>query len=273
MLSGTGSDGSLGIRAVKGEGGMIMAQNPESTEYDGMPRSAIATGLVDYILPPAEMPAQPIAYVAHAFGKAIHTFSPAAPRTEEVLKKILVILRAQTGHDFSLYKQSTISRRVERRMAVHQIKRGEEYLRLVQHTPAEAEALFRDLLIGVTSFFRDLKVFAVLEEQAIRRLVSGAPAGAWIRAWVPGCSTGEEAYSIAILFQEQREALRQNCRVQIFATDIDRQAIEQARAGVYPASVASDISPQRLARFFTQEQDGRAFRMHKSIRDMLVFSE
>ncbi|MGA2975006.1 MAG: CheR family methyltransferase [Spirochaetia bacterium] len=158
-------------------------------------------------------------------------------------------------------------------MAIHQIKRVEEYLRLVQHTPAEAEALFRDLLIGVTSFFRDLKVFAVLEEQAIRRLVSGAPAGAWIRVWVPGCSTGEEAYSIAILFQEQSEALRQNCRVQIFATDIDRQAIEQARAGVYPASVASDISPQRLARFFTQEQDGRAFRMHKSIRDMLVFSE
>ena len=273
VLSGTGSDGTQGVRAVKGEGGMVMAQNPESTEYDGMPRSAIATGLVDYVLPPAEMPAQLIAYVAHAFGKAPRPVSPPAPKAEDAMKKIFILLRAQTGHDFSQYKQNTIDRRVERRMAVHQIERLDEYVRYLQQTPAEVEALFRDLLIGVTSFFRDPEAFAALKEQVIPRLFAGKDAGAAIRVWVPGCSTGEEAYSIAILLQEQMELLKQSFKVQVFATDIDRQAIEQARTGVYPASIAADISPERLARFFAQEPDGTAYRVHKSIRDMLVFSE
>ena len=146
VLSGTGSDGTQGVRAIKGEGGMAMAQNPESTEYDGMPRSAIATGLVDYVLPAAEMPAQLIAYVAHAFGKTSLPVAPPAPKAEDALKKIFLLLRAQTGHDFSQYKQSTIVRRVERRMAVHQIERLDEYVRYLQQTPAEVEALFRDLL-------------------------------------------------------------------------------------------------------------------------------
>ena len=234
VLSGTGSDGTLGVRAIKGEGGMVMAQNPESTEYDGMPRSAIATGLVDYVLPPAEMPAQLIAYVAHAFGKASLPASPPAPKAEDALKKIFLLLRAQTGHDFSQYKQSTIVRRVERRMAVHQIERLDEYVRYLQQTPAEVEALFRDLLIGVTNFFRDPEAFAALQEQAIPRLFAGKPAGAVIRVWVPGCSTGEEAYSIAILLQERMEELKQSFKVQVFATDIDRRAIDCARAGVYP---------------------------------------
>ena len=273
VLSGTGSDGTLGVRAIKGEGGMVMAQNPESTEYDGMPRSAIATGLVDYVLPPAEMPAQLIAYVAHAFGKTPRPVSPPAPKAEDALKKIFILLRAQTGHDFSQYKQNTINRRVERRMAVHQIERLDEYVRYLQQTPAEVEALFRDLLIGVTSFFRDPEAFAALEEQVIPRLFAGKPAGAVIRVWVPGCSTGEEAYSIAILLQEHMEALKQSFKVQVFATDIDSQAIEQARAGLYPASIAADVSPERLARFFAQEPDGSAYRIHKGIRDMLVFSE
>ena len=203
VLSGTGSDGTQGVRAIKGEGGMVMAQNPESTEYDGMPRSAIATGLVDYVLPPAEMPAQLIAYAAHAFGKTPRPVSPATPKAEDALKKIFILLRAQTGHDFSQYKQSTVTRRVERRMAVHQIERLDEYVRYLQQTPAEVEALFRDLLIGVTNFFRDPEAFEALEEQVIPRLFAGKPAGALIRVWVPGCSTGEEAYSIAILLQEQ----------------------------------------------------------------------
>jgi len=273
VLSGTGSDGALGVRAVKGEGGMVMAQNPESTEYDGMPRSAIATGLVDYVLPPAEMPAQLIAYVAHALGKAPGPVSPPAPKTEDALKKIFLLLRAQTGHDFSQYKRNTVARRVERRMAVHQIERLDGYVRYLQQTPSEVEALFRDLLIGVTNFFRDPEAFSALQEQVIPRLFAGKPAGAMIRAWVPGCSTGEEAYSIAILLQECLDALKQNFKVQVFATDIDHQAIGHARAGIYPASIAVDVSPERLARFFAQEPDGNVYRVHKSIRDMVVFSE
>ena len=273
VLSGTGSDGTLGVRAVKGEGGMVMAQNPESTEHDGMPRSAIATGLVDHVLPPAEMPAQLIAYVAHAFGNTPRPVQPMAPKIEDALKKVFVLLRAQTGHDFSQYKQNTVKRRVERRMAVHQIERLEAYLRYLRQAPSEVESLFRDLLIGVTSFFRDREAFEALQEQIVPRLFVGKASGAVIRAWVPGCSTGEEAYSVAMLLQECLETLKQHQTVQVFATDIDRRAIEKARTGVYPASIAGDVAPERLARFFVPEPDGGAYRIHKSIRDMLVFSE
>ena len=158
-------------------------------------------------------------------------------------------------------------------MAVHQIETMDGYVKYLQQTPAEVEALFRDLLIGVTSFFRDPEAFKALEEQVIPQLFAGKPAGGVVRVWSPGCSTGEEAYSLAILLQERLEALKQNYKVQVFATDIDSQAIATARAGLYPASIAADISPERLARFFTAEPDGSAYRIHKSIRDMLVFSE
>jgi two-component system CheB/CheR fusion protein len=271
VLSGTGSDGTLGVRAIKGESGMVMVQKPESSEHDGMPRSAIATGLVDYELPPAEMPAQLIAYVAHAFGNPP---GPApAPKAENAMKKIFILLRAQTSHDFSQYKPSTVHRRIERRMAVQQIKTMDGYVKYVQQTPAEAEALFRDLLIGVTSFFRDPETFKALEEQVIPKLFAGKLAGDVVRVWAPGCSTGEEAYSIAILLAECLAAMKRSFKVQIFATDIDSQAIATARAGFYPASIAADISPERLARFFLAEPGGSAYRIHKGIRDMLVFSE
>ncbi|MDO8473342.1 MAG: CheR family methyltransferase [Dehalococcoidia bacterium] len=273
VLSGTGSDGTLGVRKVKGEGGMVMVQSPESTEYDGMPRSAIATGLVDYVLLPAEMPAQLIAYAAHVFGKAPHPVSSSPAKPENALKKAFILLRAQTGHDFSQYKQNTIARRIERRMAVHQIERLDEYVSYLQHNPAEVDALFRDLLIGVTNFFRDTEAFAALEKLVIPRLFDGKPAGALIRVWAPGCSTGEEAYSIAILLRERLESLKRDFKVQVFASDIDRQAIEQARAGVYPSSIAADVPPERLTRFFVQEPDGGSYRIRKDIRDMLVFSE
>ena len=273
VLSGTGSDGTMGVRAIKGEGGMVMVQNTASTEFDGMPRSAIATGLVDYELPPAEMPAQLIAYAAHTFGKLPRVTTLPAPKVENALKKIFILLRAQTGHDFSLYKPSTIHRRIERRMAVHQIEAIDGYVKFLQQTSAEVEALFRDLLIGVTNFFRDPEAFQVLEDQVIPKLFAGKPAGAVIRVWTAGCSTGEEAYSIAILLVERIEVLKQNYTVQIFATDIDSQAIATARAGLYPASIAADISPERLARFFTAEAGGNAYRIHKNIRDLLVFSE
>ncbi|MEE4136908.1 MAG: chemotaxis protein CheB [Desulforhopalus sp.] len=272
VLSGTGSDGTLGVRAIKGEGGMVMAQNPESTEYDGMPRSAIATGLVDYELPPAEMPAQIIAYVTHAFGKPPRP-AVAAPKAENALKKIFVLLRAQTGHDFSQYKPSTTGRRIERRMAVHQIESLDGYVKYVQQTPAEVEALFHDMLIGVTSFFRDPEAFKALEEQIIPKLFAGKRPDSAIRVWVPGCSTGEEAYSLAILLAERQEALKQSFKIQVFASDIDSQAIAAARAGVYPASIAADLSPERLARFFSTEPGDSALRINKSIRDLLIFSE
>lgn len=273
VLSGTGSDGTLGVRAIKGESGMVMAQNTASTEYDGMPRSAIATGLVDYELPPAEMPAQLIAYAAHAFGKPPRLVAAPEPKADNALKKIFILLRAQTGHDFSQYKPSTIYRRIERRMAVHQIQTMDGYVKYLQQMPAEVEALFRDLLIGVTSFFRDPEAFKALEEQIIPKLFADKPASAVIRVWSPGCSTGEEAYSLAILLAERQKTIKQCFKVQVFATDIDSKALAHARAGLYPASIAADIPPERLARFFTAEPDGNAYRIHKDIRDLLVFSE
>ena len=277
VLSGTGSDGTLGVRAIKGGGGMVMSQHPDSSEFDGMPRSALATGLVDYELAPAEMPAQLMAYVHQAFGKPSlpdpEAERPSAPQTENALKKIFILVRAQTGHDFSQYKPSTIYRRIERRMAVHQIESIEGYVKYLQQTPAEVEALFRDFLIGVTNFFRDPDAFEVLAKQAIAKLFEGKAAGNVIRVWVPGCSTGEEAYSIAILLQEQRAARKSAAKLQVFASDVDSRAIATARTALYPASMAVDVTPERLARFFTLEPDGSAYRVHKSIRDLLVFSE
>ncbi|MBE3040800.1 MAG: PAS domain-containing protein, partial [Chloroflexi bacterium] len=273
VLSGTGSDGTQGVRAIKSEEGMVMAQNPASSEYDGMPRSAIATGLVDYELLPAEMPAQLIKYVAYTFGKSLRTVATEAPKGENALKKIFVLLRNQTSNDFSQYKLNTIKRRINRRMAVHQIETMDIYVEYLQQTTAEVEALFHELLIGVTNFFRDPEAFQALEEQVIPRLFAGKPAGASIRVWVPGCSTGEEAYSIVILLQERMEAMKQNYKVQVFATDVENKAIVTARTGLYPASITANISPERLARFFTAETDGSAYRIHKSIRDILVFSE
>jgi two-component system CheB/CheR fusion protein len=273
ILSGTGSDGTLGVRAIKGEGGMVMAQDTASTEFNGMPRSAIDTGLVDYTLPPSEMPAQLIAYALHtASNPRVPGILP-TPKAESAIKKVFILLRTHTGHDFSQYKPSTIYRRIERRMAVSRIETVDDYVKYLQQMPTEVAALFRDLLIGVTSFFRDPEAFSVLERQAIPLLFQGKPAGASIRVWAVGCSTGEEAYSLAFLLAEHVEALKQGFAVQVFATDIDAQAIATARAGRYPASIASDLSPERLARFFTAEADGSAYRVQKSIRDLLVFSE
>ena len=273
VLSGTGSDGTQGVRAIKGAGGMVMAQNTASTEFDGMPRSAVATGLVDFELPPAEMPAQLLAYTAHAYSGKSATAATPGPRADSAMNKIFVLLRSQTGHDFSLYKPSTIHRRIERRMAVHRIGGIDDYQRYLQKVPAEVQALFRDLLIGVTSFFRDRDAFAVLQEQGIPQLFANKPPGEPVRVWTTGCSTGEEAYSIAMLLVEHMETLESRHSWQMFATDIDPQAIATARTGLYPASIAADVTPERLARFFTLEPGGDRYRIHKGIRDLLVFSE
>ena len=214
-----------------------------------MPRSAIGTGLIDYTLEPAEMPAQLIAYSARALGKAPLRHPQPPAKTDDLLKKIFVLLRAHTGHDFSQYKQNTVSRRVERRMAVHQIEQVDQYLRYLQETPAEIEAL----------------------QQQLALVLAAKPADSPLRVWTAGCSTGEEAYSLAILLREQMDALKKTFKVQVFATDIDARAIDTARAGAYSASIASDVSPERLARFFSAEDGG--YRIHKNIRDLLIFSE
>jgi two-component system CheB/CheR fusion protein len=272
VLSGTGTDGTLGIRAIKGEGGMAMAQTPESTEYDGMPRSAIATDLVDYVLRPEEMPLKLLAYAAQAIGKGPRAATPTT-QEDSTLKAIFVLLRDQTGHDFSHYKLNTIQRRVERRMAVQHIERMEDYIRYLRHEPKEVEALFRDLLIGVTRFFRDPEAFAVLQEQVIPKLFAGKAPGELVRVWVPGCSTGEEAYSLAILLQEHMDSLKERYKLQVFATDLDHQAIQHGRAGLYLANIAADVTPERLMRFFVQEPERGAYRITKAIRDLLIFSE
>ena len=270
VLTGTGTDGTLGLRAIKDAGGMTMVQTPESADYDGMPRSAILTGLADYILPPKDMPAQLNTYVQHAFGKYPWPAAP-SPDVANWIHRILILLRSHSGHDFTLYKQSTITRRITRRMVLNQIERIDLYEQFLRKNPAEMDALFRELLIGVTGFFRDPEAFEALQKHIIAALFPAQDSGAMVRVWVPGCSTGEEAYSIAILLQEQADRLRRSCSIQVFATDIDHQAIEKARAGVYPTSIAADVSSERLTRFFIQEDD--FYRVKKSIRDLVVFAK
>lgn len=273
VLSGTGSDGSQGVRAVKGEGGMVIVQDPETTEHNGMLRSAIETGVVDSVLPIAEMPLILLDYAAHIFGKHRKAEPEPAPKADSSLKKIFIILRSQTGNDFSQYKTTTVYRRIERRMAINQIERTEDYIRCLQKSRAEVEALYYDLLIGVTQFFRDADAFRALEETGIPMIFANNPEGSALRVWVPCCSTGEEAYSIAILLCEYIEAHSLSHSVQIFATDIDKRAIAVARTGVYPAGIASDVSTERLKRFFTAESQKSTYRINKSIREMLIFSE
>lgn len=274
ILTGTGSDGTQGIRAIKSEGGMVMVQDLLSCEYDGMPRSAIATGLVDYVLTPPEMPSQIIAYVTHGLGNSTSYLPPEKEKERESsLKKIFILLRTQTGHDFSQYKPSTIYRRVERRMVVHKIETIHKYVKYLQQKPDEIEALFHDLLIGVTKFFRDPEVFEMLKETIIPKLFEKRSVGSTIRIWSSGCSTGEEAYSIAILLYEYLQEIKKEYTVQVFATDIDANAIATARMGIYPSSIVTTISQERLEQFFTAEPNGTTYRIHKNIRDMLIFSE
>jgi len=273
ILSGTGSDGTLGARAIKSEGGMIMAQKPASTEYNSMPKNAIEAGLVDYILLPSEMPSKLTDFTTYAFLKKSQIISPTVVKNENALKKIFILLQSQSGHDFSQYKPSTIIRRIERRMAVNQIINLNDYISLLQKNSKEINTLFQDLLIGVTLFFRDKEAFAFLKEQIIPALFLNKPSGSKIRVWIPGCSTGEEAYSIAILLQEHIDQLKQGFKLQIYATDIDSKAIEQARVGIYPVSIADDISPTHLERFFEYNPDAHIYRIKRVIRDLLIFSQ
>jgi two-component system, chemotaxis family, CheB/CheR fusion protein len=270
VLSGTGTEGTLGLRAIKGEGGMGMVQDPESAKYDGMPRNAITTGLADYILPVEAMPEQLIAYARHAIIRVPGTPARVTPKEADHLEKIFMIVRSQKGHDFSHYKKNTVLRRIERRMAVNRITDLSRYVRYVQEQPAEADTLFKDLLIGVTNFFRDKEAFDVLRERVIPKLFENRNAARSIRIWVPGCATGEEPYTIAILCRDFMRSLKDRISVQIFATDLNDEAIETARLGNYPESIANDVPAEFLDRYFTKE--GALYRVKKEIRDMVVFA-
>jgi two-component system, chemotaxis family, CheB/CheR fusion protein len=270
ILSGNGTDGTLGLRAIKAELGMAMVQEPSSAEYDSMPSSAIETGMVDYILSPEKMPAQLVTYKKHRVSRRVPMVVEGARSASESLQKIFQLLRSGTGHDFSFYKKNTLCRRIERRMSVHQIERLPDYVSYLERSPQEVTTLFKELLIGVTNFFRDSQAFESLSRCLMSEVLAHKPKDDAVRVWVPGCSSGEEVYSIAIILRECMDKLKKDFRVQIFGTDIDADAIDMARAGLYPASIVADVTPERLKRFFVAE--GGAFRIKKEIREMVVFA-
>ena len=270
ILSGNGTDGTLGLRAIKAELGMAMAQDPASAEYESMPRSAIETGMVDYILAPEKMGEQLVAYYKHQVSRGVMAATGIVGKLPESLQKIFQLLRVRTGHDFSFYKRNTICRRIERRMGVHQIEHMADYISYLERNPQEVAVLFKELLIGVTNFFRDPHAFEALSECLLSEVLADKPKDYFLRVWVPGCSTGEEVYSIAMILRERMDELKKTFKVQIFGTDIDPDGIDAARAGLYPASIVADVTPDRLKRYFVTE--GGAYRIKKEIREMAVFA-
>jgi chemotaxis methyl-accepting protein methylase len=271
ILSGMGSDGTLGLRAIKEKAGIVFVQEPSSAKFDGMPRSAIEAGMADVVAQVDALPGRISAYLQHSPLNAQPGLA-AEDKAQSGLEKVMIVLRAQTGHDFSLYKKTTIYRRIERRMGIHQIERISNYVRYLQENPQEVQLLFRELLIGVTSFFRDPEAWEQLKTEVLPALLTENSPNQALRAWVPACATGEEAYSLAILFKETLEKLKpsKNITLQIFATDLDQQAIEKAREGVYPANIAADVSAERLDRYFVKVE--RGWQVAKSIREMVIFA-
>jgi len=270
ILSGTASDGTLGIKAIKGEGGMVMVQQPDTAKYDGMPKSAIETGLVDFILPVEKMPETLIHYAKHPFLESLDKIKLTEPPVKNQIQKIFALIRSKTGHDFSHYKPNTIARRIEGRLAVHQITALHDYILYLQKNPAEIEVLFKNLVIGVTSFFRDPEAYDVIAQKVLPELLSAKEPDTTIRFWVAGCSTGEEAYSLGMVLCETMDKMTKHFNVQIFATDIDSAALDTARKGIYLESIGADVSSQRLNRFFLKEPG--VFKVKKELRDMVVFS-
>ena len=269
ILSGMGSDGTLGLRAIKEAAGVAFVQAPESAKFDGMPRSAIDAGVADVVAAAEQLPDRILAYRDHA--KLVSGDGNGGGESQGVVEKICALLREHSGNDFSMYKRSTIYRRIERRIGLHQLLGFTEYLRYLRENPRELDQLFEELLIGVTSFFRDPPEWDRLRKEVMQLVAARASAGV-LRAWVPGCSTGEEAYSLAMVFKEAMDAvkLRRNLALQIFATDLDRTAIEKARTGLYPENITADVSPERLRRFFVRED--RGYRVSKEIRESVVFA-
>jgi len=299
VLSGTGSDGTLGLRAILGVGGITMVQEPGNARYDGMPNSAINSGFATYVMPAPDLPAMLLSIAQHS---AMRRTKPAVMAASAIsgMNQILLQLRDVTGHDFSMYKKSTIGRRIERRMAQQNIEDYASYARYLKEFPSETKLLFKELLINVTNFFRDPEAFAALKDEILPGLLANKPEAYVFRVWVAGCASGEEAYSIAIILRElidetvaapdqpdvtpdvtngtPNDALpasdvnytRPNIKVQIYATDLDHEAIDTARAAIYPSTIEQDVSAERLRRFFLKTGDG--YTIKKDIREMVVFA-
>lgn len=271
VFSGTGSHGTLGIREIKRCGGMAMAQSPESAEFDQMPGNAIETGLVDFVLPPEQMPETLLKYVQQPYVKSTHNNITPTANLVEQLGSIVKLVREQTKCDFSSYRKNMLLRRVERRMGLMQLIDMDKYLQVLREQSSEVQSLCKDFLISVTQFFREPEAFAVLEKEVIPALVSKHTLETPIRVWVPSCATGEEAYSISMLLFEASIAAGKPVKFQVFASDINDDSIEFARRGVYPASISSDLSQTRLKQFF-EAQDDVHYRVNKKLRDSIVFS-
>jgi len=282
VLSGMGSDGTQGLKALKAVGGLTVVQEPASAQFDSMPRSAIAAGCADIVALPADMPERILACVAleGQSDPPVDTPRPDSAPTDgssdpppDTFESIFSLLRQRTRHDFSLYKRSTLNRRVERRLAIHGLSTVAEYVRLLRHNPQEVDLLFKELLIGVTSFFRDVAAWQYMLDTALPALLSRRAGETKFRAWVAGCSTGEEAYTLAIVFTEaiQRLPEHHDCSLQIFASDLSPDAVATARAGRYPATIGASLQPQQVARYFAAQGD--ALIVAKPIRDMVLFAQ
>jgi two-component system CheB/CheR fusion protein len=271
ILSGMGSDGTLGLRAIKEKGGVVLVQDPATAKFNGMPRSAIDSGMADIVAPVDDLPERIIAYLHRT--SLVHASEAAiGEKTQSALEKTIILLRTHTGHDFSHYKKNTFNRRIERRMGIHQIDKLAGYVRYLQENSQELNLLFKELLIGVTSFFRDPACWEELRKKILPALIASRPNGHVLRAWVPGCSTGEEAYSLAMVFKEVMEnsKSRKKITLQVFATDLDKDAIDKARQGIYPENICADVSPKQMTRFFKQDEQG--CRVNSEIREMVIFA-
>ncbi len=273
VLSGAGSDGTVGVQQIANAGGVTMVQSPETAKFDSMPKSAISSGVVDHVLPPSAMGPELAAYVGHVIDTAESTSDYDPETVSHALGEICDLLQKQTDHNFKHYKTSTLIRRILRRMQVLRVPGVEAYVDLLRGNKDELTHLFKELLIGVTAFFRDPEAFEELTREVIRQLVEKRHAEQ-IRIWVPGCATGEEAYSLAIILREALDRLpperNERPEVQIFATDIDERALSLARQGIYPAGIAEDVAPERLDRFFTKR--GKRFQINKEVRELCLFS-
>lgn len=271
VLSGMGSDGSAGLRDIKENNGIVMVQDPATAKFDSMPRNAINSVVVDIVAPANELP-QKLMHFLKQMPLLEADYNPES-KDKTALDKIIILLRTHTGNDFSLYKKNTLYRRIERRMSVHKIDKIASFIPFLQENPKEVEILFKELLIGVTNFFRDAAAWEKLGKVILPETIVKLPEGSNLRAWSAGCSTGEEAYTLAIIFKEalEKTTAHKNVSLQIFATDLDHEAIEVARRGIYPVNIASDVSPERLNRYFVKTEDG--YRVSNEIREMVVFAQ
>jgi len=270
VLSGIGSDGTLGLKEIKGAGGLTIAQVETQAKFESMQRSVIDTGLLGLVLPVESIAAELAKYTEHSYITK-EGVAPVGKEYELALSKIFVMIRSKTGHDFSNYKTSTTRRRIERRMAVQQIDKINEYCAFLANNPEEVDALYKDMLIGVTNFFRNQEAFNILRQKIAPDILKTMNKEDVVRIWTPGCSTGEEAYSLAMLFLEAAEESNKRLSLQIFATDVDTESLNFARAAVYPKSISADVSASRLKRFFTKEND--SYRIKNNVRESIVFAK